>query len=193
MDFFSVASLILERLSLLFPGILCVLPAAIITTLSLRKAIRSDGSIVVEPDPDPVIDRFIVDDIFAPLIWAPIVEELLFRAPLIVLFPETTPLAWAVALGSGVLFARAHGGLKHGFMSVFVLARLPSCWIMPVVAIWTHSILACVAAHFAWNLFWTVIQLLFHNIVRRHPEQYPRLNAFYLRMQERMKREMSSS
>lgn len=86
------------------------------------------------------------------LIFAPTADELLFRAPLLILFSQLSPSAWggiiALALGYGLL----HWLKEERFKSTAFAATLLLGIITGFSVVYAQSIWAGVAIHFVWNL-----------------------------------------
>lgn len=80
----------------------------------------------------------------AQVLFAPIVEEIVFRGCMLERFRKIMPTALAVILSS-LMFGIVHGGGIH-----FIYTAMSGC-IMAFVAIWTKSILAPILQHMAFN------------------------------------------
>lgn len=102
---------------------------------------------------DSVIGTVVL--IIAPVIFAPIFEELLFRG---VVLKNSEPMGqWFAIIISGIIF-----GLWHENYPQFLFAAVLGCFSAFMV-IKTRSIIPSMIAHFSINTISTVVQLFFKN------------------------------
>lgn len=111
-----------ERLALFLPSIIILTCIALVTFIYLKLVVRRFGenlkSVVwCEKNQRKVIFYLAMP---AQVVWAPVAEELIVRAPLIVIFPVVSGYAWIGIIVSSVIFASVHYfGKKTGLSEVF--------------------------------------------------------------------------
>lgn len=100
----------MERIYVFLPSVLVIVCIAGATLLYLKWVIKRFGDNFKSVEWHKKNQRKVVWTVGTPMInvWEPAVEELIFRAPLIIAFGTMSSVAWYGVFASSVLFALSH-------------------------------------------------------------------------------------
>lgn len=167
---FFPSAFIMERIRLFLPSILIITSIAAATNLYLwrtNKAFELKGIDWVKAHAWACLWKLKAPTLF---VWAPTAEELVYRAPIIVIFSAMSENAWYGVIASGVLFGLTHlknqgeeidqlfeedGGryAKIAFKLLHVIITMCMGMLCGYYGIQYQSIWVSVGLHAAWNLF----------------------------------------
>jgi len=158
-----------ERIYIFLPSILALACIAGIAFLYLKWIARRLGDNFTNEEWREKNVAKILLTVGAPTyyVFAPAVEELIFRAPLIILFGAMTSFAWYGILISSVLFALMHllsqeerkktlAHKAYRFVATFVLSVLAGYYGIVNQSIWTSF-----GIHVAWNIIAPALLFIF--------------------------------
>jgi membrane protease YdiL (CAAX protease family) len=148
---------IIERIFLFFPSVFTLVCIAIITRVYLRLIFKHYEENLKGVEWQQKNKRRVAWMIDKPtnFIWAPIYEELMFRAPLIIVFDTISYLAWCGIVVSACLFSVKHWQIKKSWLQVvlaFIFSVLAGYFGVKYQSIWLS-----VGIHFAWNLIMPIV------------------------------------
>jgi membrane protease YdiL (CAAX protease family) len=114
-----------ERIYAFLPSILIIAAIAGATLLYLKWVIKSFGDNFKSVEWHKKNQWKVIWTVGTPLtnVWAPAVEELIFRAPLIIAFSAMSSVAWYGVFASSGLFALSHWFGKKIWMPEILSAR----------------------------------------------------------------------
>lgn len=115
----------IERFHLFLPSILALVCIATVTTFYLRFAIKQFGDNLKSVEWNQKNEIKVSLLVGTPLICilAPAVEELIFRAPLVVVFRHLDATAWCMIVVSSLIFGLIHWFGNHLWMPDILIAR----------------------------------------------------------------------
>ncbi len=115
----------MERIHAFLPSILGIACIAGVTFLYLKWVIKRFGDNLKSVEWHKKNERKVVWTVGVPLVnvWMPAVEELVFRAPLIIMFSAMSSTAWYGVFVSSGLFALSHWFGKQIWMPDILSAR----------------------------------------------------------------------
>lgn len=115
----------MERIYAFLPSVLVIACIAGATLLYMKWAIKRFGDNFKSVEWHKKNKWKVILSVGTPLtnVWAPAVEELIFRAPLIIAFSAMSSVAWYGVFASSVLFALTHWFGKKIWMPEILSAR----------------------------------------------------------------------
>jgi membrane protease YdiL (CAAX protease family) len=122
--------------------------------------IRGEGGAPMSGPTNPIIEMaagsspmLLITLFFTATIWAPIVEEIVFRGGLLRQLDSRIPFLIAAIVTGGV-FALMHG---YNLMAMPILIMLATGFAM--IRWWRGSLIACMVAHFLQNFLVSILML----------------------------------